>query len=228
MATAVLGMFLLRFGLSRRRTRTLLFSDMALLQVVGEKVRFTCRVFGMHRQPILQTSLQVYAVQHRYVLPPGASTKDPRLQVDVQPLAVEAPDMDSTNGLIFLGLPTTISHYIDASSPLAPPGLDRDPTMEEVKSHFKEHPFVEVILMLGGTVEHTGNIAEKRHSYTLDDIFWHREFVKCMTLTKDGTHNVDFNAFHKTRPRQVPSKLLTPDARNGEAEEVQRSTRMEI
>jgi len=201
--TTLLGILLLRFGLSRRRTRTVLFSDMALLQVVDGRIRLTCRVFGMHASPILQATLQVYAVQHRYINRPGMSSP---LSVDVQPLAVEMPDMDSTNGLVFVGLPVTINHYIDANSPLAPPGLDHDPTVEEVKSHFRSHPFLEVILKLAGTVEHTGNTAEKRHSYTLDDMFWHREHVKCIFLEKDGTHNVDFDAFHQTRPRDPPAE----------------------
>merc|ERR1719486_921155 len=123
--------------------------------------------------------LQLYCVQHQQ--------KDGVLSINWECLHYQEPDIEHSGGIVFLGLPLTIVHTIDADSPLAPPEFEGEhPTPEEVKRHLQEHPYVEIICALGGTVEHTGNTAEKRHSYTLDDIFWNREFAQCVSVDEDG------------------------------------------
>jgi len=203
MDTAVLGLLFMRFGLSSRRARTMVFSDMACLQVIDGKVKLKFRMFGMYRSPLLQATLQVYAVQHK-ITSRGVT-------VVCDSMVYEDPDIDATGGSVFLGLPLTIVHPITADSPLAPTGLDHDPTLEEMQLHLRNHPYIEVMAFIGGTVEHTGNTSEKRHSYTLDDIFWHRDFVSCTSVDKDGVHTVDFHALHQTVPfDQVEDKSEAP------------------
>lgn len=200
--TLLLGILILRFGLSTRRNSTVIFTDVALLKV-GEDgiVGLHCRVFGMYSQPLLQPSLQMYVVQHQ--------ATETGTRVTCTSLPMEVPDMDSTNGPVFLGVPLDIVHTIDKESPLAPPGIDHDPSPEELYDYLQEHPFLEVIYLLGGTVEATGNTAEKRHSYTLDDIFWNREFKQCLLVDTDGMHTVDFHRLHQTVP-VVEEKRIRP------------------
>lgn len=212
--TGLLGLLVLRLSMSSNRTKSVIFTDLALLQVDDEgKVSLQCRAFGMNETNLLQCSLQGYAVIQRKAGPP--------VEVDTAPLCISVPDMDTTNGPLFMGLPVTIKHEIDEESPLAPPGLDRAPTVEELKKHLCELQHLEVVFVLGGAVEHTGNTAEKRHSYTLDDIVWNRRFVDCLQVTKEGAHRVDFSALHMTvRCETIPTRAPVANSKPIDTKEV--------
>jgi len=94
-------------------------------------------------------------------------------------------------------------HKVDFSSPLAPdapPGTSGFPTPSQVRHYLESSPYLEVLVLLGGTEDMSASSIEARHSYTLDDIFWNRAFATCVSIDSKGYHCIDFHAIHDTYP----------------------------
>eukprot|EP00929_Paragymnodinium_shiwhaense_P089647 TRINITY_DN4979_c0_g1_i1.p1 TRINITY_DN4979_c0_g1~~TRINITY_DN4979_c0_g1_i1.p1 ORF type:complete len:475 (-),score=43.87 TRINITY_DN4979_c0_g1_i1:276-1700(-) len=213
----VIGVVFQQISSAYARANTIVFSDVAVLQVIDGVVHLIFRVAEMSRQPLLQSVMQVYCVQH---LPDASQHKGVR--VEVSAMQLQEPDTDVHNGVLFLGLPAMVVHKIDYNSPLAPDlpqdlmmrvgsptsplgivrARSRDmlgaPSPAEVKQYLANSPYLEVLVLLSGTEDATANTVEARHSYTLDDIYWNRAFATCVHLDKEGFHCVDFEAFHET------------------------------
>jgi len=192
---------------ARNRAFTIVFSDTAVLQVTGEEVSLVFRVAEMSSRPLLQARMQVYCVQHHEdASSPGG------IRVEVAALALEKRSIaaDARTGVIFFGLPTQVAHRIDSASPLAPPGkaaavtgsprVDRNPRPDEVRRWLRRRPYLEVVVLVSGIEDTSASSVEARHSYTLDDIFWDRMFVPCVSVDHKGRHSVDFEALHETMP----------------------------
>merc|ERR1712232_1102814 len=142
--------------------------------------------------------MQVYCVQH------FKDASHPRgRRVEVKTVALQEPDTDSHNGVIFLGLPATVVHKVDFSSPLAPDaplGTVGHPEPFEVKKYLRKSPYLEILVLFSGQEDATSCNIEARHSYTLDDIFWDMAFVTCVSIDAEGYHCVDYDKLHMTVP----------------------------
>jgi len=216
---AIVGVVFQRISRAYKRASTLIFSNNVLLRVRGGKVQFAFQVAEMSKEPLLQVTLQAYCVIHRLDI-----TNETYDQVDAsEPFeevvmkALHLQELDVTNNVLLCGLPMTVTHTIDRHSPLAPcnhPSQTSlcDPTIDEVKSHLSELPYVEILIILSGVEEITGASVEGRQSYTIEEIIWGREFVRCVSVDEDGNHTVDFKHFHHTRKSsanlQSPSRNL--------------------
>lgn len=55
----------------------------------------------------------------------------------------------------------------------------------------------EVFLSLSGLDETTGQTIHTRYTYALDDIVWNARFADILTLTDDGTRELDYSKFHE-------------------------------
>jgi len=206
----MIGIMFQHVSCAYTRASTVIFSKIAVLQVIDGCVHLIFRIAEMQQQPLLQAVMQVYCVQHHNddSLPGGT-------RVEVAAVPLKEPDTDMYNGVLFLGLPTMVVHRIDYSSPLAPPrpcpagshqpppptpasGWPDHPSPEEVERHLHHRPYLEVLVLLSGTEDATASSIEARHSYTLDDIFWNRTFTTCVTIDAHGQHCVDFDMLHKT------------------------------
>eukprot|EP00428_Durinskia_dybowskii_P017281 CAMPEP_0170216826 /NCGR_PEP_ID=MMETSP0116_2-20130129/8076_1 /TAXON_ID=400756 /ORGANISM="Durinskia baltica, Strain CSIRO CS-38" /LENGTH=174 /DNA_ID=CAMNT_0010467455 /DNA_START=14 /DNA_END=534 /DNA_ORIENTATION=+ len=107
-----------------------------------------------------------------------------------------------------------VVHRIDYSSPLAPPrptpfgllqppptpsgGWSDFPSPQAVKDHLQRRPYLEVLVLLSGTEDATASSIEARHSYTLEEIFWNRNFASCVSIDSEGIHCINFARMHKT------------------------------
>lgn len=220
------------------RALTIVFSDTAVLQVTGDCTHLVFRVAEMSARPLLQARMQVYCVQHHEdASSPGG------IRIEVAALALEDLSVDARTGVLFFGLPAQVMHNIDSSSPLAPPGKShpregggpgsfhlpeqehrrRDPRPEEVRRHLGRKPYLEVVVLVSGTEDSSASSVEARHSYTLDDIFWDRMFVPCVSVDRNGSHSVDLEVLHETVPSswsqvaQVDRRVQWGGGRSGSA-----------
>eukprot|EP00928_Gymnodinium_smaydae_P029771 TRINITY_DN22329_c0_g1_i1.p2 TRINITY_DN22329_c0_g1~~TRINITY_DN22329_c0_g1_i1.p2 ORF type:complete len:417 (+),score=77.24 TRINITY_DN22329_c0_g1_i1:116-1366(+) len=192
----IIGIVFQHVSSAYTRASTVIFSDVACLQEIDGCVHLIFRVAEMHRHPLLQAVMQVYCVQHH-----RDSTQPRGRRVEVTTVALQEPDTDVHNGVIFLGLPATVVHKVDHSSPLAPdvpPGTEGHPSAAEVKRYLLESPYLEILVLLSGTEDATASSIEARHSYTLDDMYWNRAFASCVSIDSEGFHTVDFRAIHHT------------------------------
>lgn len=198
------GVIFQHFSRAYTRASTVIFSKEAVLQVIDGCVHLIFRVSEMQEQPLLQAVMQVYCVQHHV-----DEMQKGGIRVEVSAVQLKEPDTDIYNGVLFLGLPTTVVHRIDYNSPLSPPpppnpeGEFASP--DEVREWLKSRQFLEVLVLLSGTEDATASSIEARHSYTLDEIFWDRYFTSCVSIDANGYHCVDFGLIHETQPMNTGS-----------------------
>jgi len=82
----------------------------------------------------------------------------------------------------------TIMHRIGSDSPLAP--YLRDAQLP---------PDVEILVVLSGTDEGSGQTIHARWSYRPDDIRWNAQFEDIISVAPDGTRTIDYRRFHAVK-----------------------------
>jgi len=82
-----------------------------------------------------------------------------------------------------------IMHPIDESSPLADWSPDNENTTHS-----------EIIVVLSGTDERTGQTIHARWAYAPTDVRWNARFVDILGQAADGVRTIDYRHFHKTEP----------------------------
>lgn len=96
---------------------------------------------------------------------------------------------------LFLVWPITIIHEIDETSPFYRMNADR----------IANHKF-EIVVMLRGTVESTGQAIEARTSYLPSEIRWGKRFENLVDYRLDrGVYRVDYSKFDSTLDVQIPN-----------------------
>lgn len=102
---------------------------------------------------------------------------------------------DGSSDSIFLIWPATFVHVIDENSPFYEWSCDA-----LIREKF------EVVVILEGTVESTGQSIQARSSYLPSEILWGRRFENLVGYKKDsGEHRVDYSKFNNTFEVQTPS-----------------------
>ena len=101
-------------------------------------------------------------------------------------------DLKDTSPLLIW--PVTMVHRINESSPLwhmSPEDL--------ILAKF------EIIVVLEGTIEHTGMTAQFRTSYLPSEILWGNHLAPLLTYQKqNGKYEIDFTLFHNVTPTNMP------------------------
>ncbi|MGZ2410924.1 inward rectifier potassium channel [Sphingomonas sp. F9_3S_D5_B_2] len=84
-----------------------------------------------------------------------------------------------------------IMHPIDADSPIAQwmPGAETPPQSE-------------LIVVLAGTDDRTGQTMHGRWAYTPADVRWDTRFVDILGQAADGTRTIDYRRFHDIEPSE--------------------------
>ena len=99
--------FYSRIARSEARGVQVIFSDKALVSLVGDQVRFQVRVYDVDaKHPVVDAHVRVYAVKKNRPVP--------------QLLRLIQPN-DELNAWLFLSLPSVVAHHIDLYSVLHPP-----------------------------------------------------------------------------------------------------------
>merc|ERR1712113_1126040 len=101
-------------------------------------------------------------------------------------LELEEPDGDAAEGRVLASLPVTVVHRIDKDSPLAPSDEkssgeeEKHGTLEGVRKALMAQPFLEIIAVVCGTDENSGNTVEARFSYSFEELRWDQVFASCV------------------------------------------------
>jgi len=183
-----------RFSSAFSRAAAVIFSDVAIAAEERGSATLAFRVCEISKRPLIEPMVRVYAVMH---VPDPSHTGS--ILVQVRPLKLEEPDCNIADGRLFLSLPARVLHRVNGGSPLAPG--QKEHGLAGVQQHWRELPFLEIIAVVSGTCPVTGTSLEARQSYTLEEIVWSSRFEPCISLV-DGAHCVDFDAFHRTVPRE--------------------------
>jgi len=188
-----------RFSSPVGRAMTIAFSKVAVLRVHDGHVHLVFRFCEIRKQPLLDVYVRVYCLQ-RVENPFVADGVEARLVA----LELEEPDSDAAEGRVLAPLPVTVVHQINKDSPLAPRSDDdsgeeeKHFSLESVKQFLMAQPFLEIIAVICGTDESSGNTVEARFSYVYEELRWNQVFASCVSVTGDGSLYVDFCAMHET------------------------------
>jgi hypothetical protein len=200
---AIVGMLFQRLSRSFARASTLVFSDKLLLRRRENHVELALRIAEMQARPLLQVVMQAYVVLHRRDVQNAPAIDDDTEAhcEDVIVRALHLQGLDDNNNALLCAIPMTITHTIDRESPLSPcnryaMNMTHDSTLSETITNLRSMPYLEVIVMVSGTEESTGNAVEGRQSYIIQEIVSGHEFGRCVTVNQEGVHCVDFDHFN--------------------------------
>jgi len=170
----VTGIAFARFS---RPTARILFSRVAVVADVDGVPTLMFRAANLRHNLVFEARATVSVLRDETV---GGSTmrrfKDLKLVRDQNPV---------------FSLTWVIMHPIDADSPIADwvPGGEAPPNSE-------------LIVVLAGVDDRTGQTMHGRWAYTPGDIRWQTRFVDILGLASDGARTIDYRHFHDIEPSE--------------------------
>lgn len=197
-SAVAIGLLFQRISRGQKRSKSILFSDKAVIRRVRGVPYLMFRVGELRRHHLIEASVRAYCLYHER-LPLSKCTNEPSVgrvhEIETthflaRQLALLHPD-DTLGPHILMSLPQVIVHRLDEKSPLVPPqplwydagGYSHDSNgaieYEDTKSFLLDRD-AEIIVLLEGTDELTGTALQARHSYRVDDIVWDYAFAPCV------------------------------------------------
>lgn len=169
----------------KQRTQTLLFSRNAVICQRDGELCLMFRVGDMRKSHIIGATVRAQVIRTR-------TTKEGEvLSQHQQELEVGT---DGQNGDLFFIWPTTIVHRINESSPFY--NMSAEDMLTER---------FEIVLILEGTVESTGQTTQARSSYLPQEILWGHRFDTVVSYSKDRQgYEVDYSLFNSTTQVDTP------------------------
>ncbi|XP_053212444.1 ATP-sensitive inward rectifier potassium channel 1-like [Panonychus citri] len=182
----VVGFVFAKLSRPKKRSQTLIFSRNAVVNVRDGSLCLVFRVGDVRaRSYIIGASVSALLISRKI------SSEGEILPYYHESLKVH---FDSCGTSVFLVWPATIYHVIDETSPF----YSMDPEAL-ANSQF------EIVAMLKGTVESTGQTIEARTSYLPEEITWGRRFERLIDFqTQSGVYRVDYSKFDSTYEISTP------------------------
>uniref|UniRef100_A0A3B3ZZU8 Potassium inwardly rectifying channel subfamily J member 16 n=1 Tax=Periophthalmus magnuspinnatus TaxID=409849 RepID=A0A3B3ZZU8_9GOBI len=170
--TFVIGIVVAKMASARKRAQTIGFSHCAVVNLRNSILCLSWRVGDFRRNHLVEGTARAQIVR---------STVHSTGKVDVtyQDLVLEQSH-------IILAMPTTITHHMDATSPLYTTSLDA-----LRRDHF------ELVVTFTYTDDTTGILHQTRSSYTPNDILWGALFQEMIRVTRRN-YRVDYSLFNQT------------------------------
>ncbi|XP_044272328.1 ATP-sensitive inward rectifier potassium channel 12-like isoform X2 [Tribolium madens] len=181
----MVGIVFAKMTRPKLRTQTLLFSRNAVICQREGHLCLMFRVGDMRKSHIIGASIRAQLIRAR-------KTKEGEVLSNFQTeLSVSADGCD--NNLFFIW-PMTITHKIDEESPL----------YHLSASDMLQDKF-EIVVILEGTVESTGQTTQARSSYLATEILWGHRFEPVVSYNKDRQgYEVNYSKFDNTYPVDTP------------------------
>lgn len=202
-SAVAIGLLFQRISRGQKRSKTILFSDKAVIRRVKGVPYLMFRVGELRRHHLIEASIRAYCLRHER-LPLNVSysngeTVDRVREIETthfvaRHLEFLLPD-EMLGSHILMSLPQVIVHRLDERSPLVPPRpvwydvdghihRSRDPSDNAIGYNnlekFLTDRDAEIVVLLEGTDELTGSALQARHSYRGDDIAWDHTFAACV------------------------------------------------
>ncbi|KAM0730944.1 Inward rectifier potassium channel 4 [Formica fusca] len=181
----MVGIVFAKMTRPKQRTQTLLFSRNAVICQRDGELCLMFRVGDMRKSHIIGASVRAQVIRSK-------TTKEGEvLSQHQQELMVGT---DGENGDLFFIWPTIIIHRINESSPFYNMSAE-DMLIERF----------EVVLILEGTIESTGQTTQARSSYLPQEILWGHRFDPMVSYSKERQgYEVDYSLFNSTTQVDTP------------------------
>ncbi|XP_059473829.1 G protein-activated inward rectifier potassium channel 3 isoform X2 [Neocloeon triangulifer] len=181
----MVGIVFAKMSRPKKRTQTLLFSRSAVICQRDGQLCLMFRVGDMRKSHIIGAGIRAQLIRSR-------QTKEGELLAMYQHELVVGADSDQSD--IFFIWPTNIVHKIDASSPLY-----HMSAADMIRERF------EIVVILEGCIESTGQTTQARSSYLPSEILWGHRFQPLVSFSKDrGGYEVDYSLFNNTYEVETP------------------------
>ncbi|XP_069685268.1 ATP-sensitive inward rectifier potassium channel 11-like isoform X4 [Periplaneta americana] len=177
----MVGIVFAKMSRPKQRAQTLLFSRNAVVCLRDGDLCLMFRVGDMRKSHIIGATVRAQLIRTR-------TTKEGELLYQHQAELNVGTD-GGTNSLFFIW-PMTVVHRIDSDSPLynisASDIIDRE-------SRF------EIVVILEGTIESTGQTTQARSSYLPNEVLWGHRFQPMVVYNKERQgYEVDYSRFNNT------------------------------
>lgn len=199
------GVVFARFTIPRSRAQTILFSRNAVVSIRNGALHLLVQLTDMRRYSLLEAHVRMIYV-HTVETEEGEKVTFHRQDLKCSSEIGTGDEDEEPNDRLFMLWPVVISHKIDSNSPLytlTPNGL--------AHSHF------EIIVVVEGTTQETGNTIQARTSYRPVEILWGHRFETdhCMNYDnarqKYAIHHTNLNkTTMDSTPRQSAYALDLP------------------
>lgn len=172
------GLILAKLSLPKKRAKTVIFSNTAVICLKNENLCLQIRVANLRKTLLIRN--HIYG---KFVKTSVPSDGEPSFldQVDVEFL------IDAGKDDLFFISPLTLYHVIDSSSPFS-----------EMTADTLQQQDFELVVFLDGMAESTSSSCQVRTSFIPCEIQWGYSFLPVMSRTKSGKYHVDFSNFSKT------------------------------
>ncbi|CAH0563757.1 unnamed protein product [Brassicogethes aeneus] len=181
----MVGIVFAKMTRPKLRTQTLLFSRNAVICQREGCLSLMFRVGDMRKSHIIGASIRAQLIRAK-------KTKEGEVLANFQTeLAVNADGCDSN---LFFIWPMTILHKIDENSPF----------YHLSASDMLQDKF-EIVVILEGTIESTGQTTQARSSYLASEILWGHRFEPLVSYNKDRQgYEVNYSKFDNTLAVDTP------------------------
>lgn len=169
----------------KQRTQTLLFSKYAIICQRDGELQLMFRVGDMRKSHIIGANVRAQLIRTK-------STKEGEIMS--QYLTELEIGADSCGSNIFFIWPMIVMHRINENSPLY--NLSASDLIQDK---------FEIVVILEGTVESTGQTTQARSSYLNVEILWGHRFVPVVFYNKDRqAFEIDYSKFDETIQVDTP------------------------
>ncbi|XP_028168815.1 G protein-activated inward rectifier potassium channel 3-like isoform X2 [Ostrinia furnacalis] len=181
----MVGIVFAKMTRPKHRTQTLLFSKYAVICQRDGELCLMFRVGDLRKSHIIGASVRAQLIRSR-------TTKEGELLSHYQTeLELNADGCDSN---LFFIWPITMVHKINAESPFY--GVSAADILQER---------FEIVVILEGTIESTGQTTQARSSYTTSELMWGHRFVPLVTYNRERQgYEVDYSKFDVTTQVDTP------------------------
>ncbi|CAF1282807.1 unnamed protein product [Adineta steineri] len=170
------GLVYTKLSRPKKRRRTLMWSDKALITIRDGYLTLQCRLGDMrYRSTLVEAHIRMYFVSKRL-------TKENEI------IPLNLIDMnvgyDEGKDRLFFNWPIIIEHKINDKSPLF--DFDKEQILKEK---------FEILIVLEGIIEPTGMVTQARTSYMPDEIVWGARFERMIHFLQHQ-YVVDYSKFN--------------------------------
>ncbi|XP_063234505.1 G protein-activated inward rectifier potassium channel 3-like isoform X2 [Bacillus rossius redtenbacheri] len=183
----MVGIVFAKMSRPKQRTQTLLFSRVAVICQRDGDLCLMFRVGDMRKSHIIGATVRAQMIRTR-------TTKEGEVLPQAQAELRVGTDGGDEN--LFFIWPTTVVHRIDKDSPLY--------TVSANHIIGKEARF-EIVVILEGTIESTGQTTQARSSYLPSEILWGHRFEPVVEYNKERQgYEVNYSKFNDTQLVDTP------------------------
>lgn len=190
------GVLFSKLSRPKKRTETLIFSELAVISPRDGIYCFMCRIGDLRKSHVISAHVRLYIIKTRF------TQEGEVIPCDVQELSIS----NTKNCLLFM--PIIVEHRIDKNSPLFKLVKTSNENKDELNGFISED--FEILVTLEGMVESTGASIQGRTSFLPHEIYWNKVFEPLIDESTDKSSRitVDFSKFNDIKSLQKKVNYL--------------------